>query len=39
LPFFTSNVAYAAFKAGEKPGKLYNGPPWKPALREIEGGR
>jgi hypothetical protein len=38
LPWPTSNVAYRAWKAGERPGKLYRGALWKPALRVIEGG-
>ena len=39
MPNPTMQRAFESYRAGEKPGPLYKGPPWKPQLRIIEGGR
>jgi hypothetical protein len=39
LPWVTSKLAFQAYKAGEKPGHLYKGPPHRPKLKVVEGGK
>jgi hypothetical protein len=39
MPWPTSQLAFAAYKAGMKPGRLYRGAPHRPQLRLIRGGQ
>jgi hypothetical protein len=39
LPWPTSWLAYESYTRGEKPGPLYKGPPHRPKLKVIEGGK
>ena len=39
LPHPTSKIAFESFRRGEKPGRLYQGPPHRTQLKLIEGGK
>jgi hypothetical protein len=39
MPWATCQLAFEAYRAGKKPGPLYKGPPHRPQLKVIEGGR
>ncbi|MGY8660952.1 hypothetical protein Q3C01_01120 [Bradyrhizobium sp. UFLA05-109] len=39
LPVGTCSTAFRAWQAGVKPGRLYKGPPWRPQLRVVAGGK
>jgi hypothetical protein len=39
MPWATSQLAFEAYKAGMKSGRLYRGAPHRPQLKVIEGGR
>jgi hypothetical protein len=39
MPWPTSQLAFKAYKAGKKPGQLFKGPPQRPKLKVIEGGK
>jgi hypothetical protein len=39
MPWPTSQLAFKAYKAGKKPGHLFKGPPQRPKLKVIEGGK
>ena len=39
LPWPTSQLAFECYRRGEKPGPLYKGPPHRPKLKVIEGGK
>ena len=39
MPWPTSQLAFEAYKAGKKPEHLYKGPPHRPQLKAIEGGK
>jgi hypothetical protein len=39
MPWSTSQLAFKAYSAGEKPGPLFKGPPHWPKLKLIAGGK
>jgi hypothetical protein len=39
MPWPMSQLAFERYKAGHKPGPLYKGPPHRPQLKVIEGGK